>query len=114
MTPFPASNRLHVWWARRPLVAMCAFLRPVRSRCRPLALSAEIASDSVLKRLIRLVRWRGKWLYQRLVKPGHQARRAEENVLAYTSVPEIPGFYNFVGWADDNQLKQPTLRGLTT
>src|ERR1700730_10780761 len=21
MTPFPASNRLHVWWARRPLVA---------------------------------------------------------------------------------------------
>lgn len=21
MTPFPAPNRLHVWWARRPLVA---------------------------------------------------------------------------------------------
>ena len=20
MTPFPAPNRLHVWWARRPLV----------------------------------------------------------------------------------------------
>ncbi|MFP5237648.1 MAG: DUF1156 domain-containing protein [Acidobacteriota bacterium] len=24
MTPFPAPNRLHVWWARRPLVASCA------------------------------------------------------------------------------------------
>src|SRR5690348_13867242 len=21
MTPFPAPNRLHVWWARRPLIA---------------------------------------------------------------------------------------------
>src|SRR3954463_13570472 len=21
MTPFPAPNRLHIWWARRPLVA---------------------------------------------------------------------------------------------
>ncbi len=21
MTPYPAPNRLHVWWARRPLVA---------------------------------------------------------------------------------------------
>lgn len=21
MTPFPAPNRLHVWWARHPLVA---------------------------------------------------------------------------------------------
>ena len=32
MTPFPAPNRLHVWWARRPLVvsraAVLASLRP--------------------------------------------------------------------------------------
>src|SRR5580693_41719 len=26
MTPYPAPNRLHVWWARRPLVASRAAL----------------------------------------------------------------------------------------
>src|SRR5262249_28029829 len=26
MTPFPAPNRLHVWWARRPLVSARAAL----------------------------------------------------------------------------------------
>ncbi len=28
MTPFPAPNRLHVWWARRPLVASRAAILP--------------------------------------------------------------------------------------
>ena len=35
MTPFPAPNRLHVWWARRPLVAARAAvlaLAPTRRR----------------------------------------------------------------------------------
>ena len=33
MTPFPAPNRLHVWWARRPLVASrAAILASVTSK----------------------------------------------------------------------------------
>jgi adenine-specific DNA methylase len=31
MTPFPAPNRLHVWWTRRPLVASRAAV--LASRC---------------------------------------------------------------------------------
>ena len=35
MTPFPAPNRLHVWWARRPLVASrAAMLVSCRQRMR--------------------------------------------------------------------------------
>jgi adenine-specific DNA methylase len=44
MTPFPAPNRLHVWWARRPLVA---------SRAAVLAsiLAEEASKDEFLKAL---------------------------------------------------------------
>ena len=61
MTPFPAPNRLHVWWARRPLVASraavlasllpsdadrAAFLRAVGIHGDPLAARARIAEAS--------------------------------------------------------------------
>ena len=36
MTPFPAPNRLHVWWARRPLVASRAAILAFLA-CRPRA-----------------------------------------------------------------------------
>src|SRR5208282_6880746 len=35
MTPFPAPNRLHVWWARRPLVA-----------CRAAILASLLPADA--------------------------------------------------------------------
>src|SRR5271166_4873494 len=35
MTPFPAPNRLHVWWARRPLVA-----------CRSAILASLLPADA--------------------------------------------------------------------
>ena len=58
MTPFPAPNRLHVWWARRPLVASraailasllpdgvdrAAFLRVLGVHGDPIAAQARIA-----------------------------------------------------------------------
>src|ERR1700736_828368 len=58
MTPFPAPNRLHVWWARRPLVASRAavlasllpadadheaFLHAIGIHGDPLAAKARIA-----------------------------------------------------------------------
>ena len=58
MTPFPAPNRLHVWWARRPLVASraavlasllpsdadrAAFLHAIGIHGDPLAAKARIA-----------------------------------------------------------------------
>ena len=61
MTPFPAPNRLHVWWARRPLVASraailasllpsdadrAAFLHAVGIHGDPLAAKARIAEAS--------------------------------------------------------------------
>ena len=61
MTPFPAPNRLHVWWARRPLVASRAavlasllpsdadreaFLHAIGIHGDPLAAKARIAEAS--------------------------------------------------------------------
>ena len=47
MTPFPAPNRLHVWWARRPLVvsraAVLTSLLPVDADRDSYALSASMA-----------------------------------------------------------------------
>ena len=67
MTPFPAPNRLHVWWARRPLVASRAavlgsvlpwdanrkkFLRVLGIHGDPVA--ARIRIDAAKKRGVRL------------------------------------------------------------
>jgi putative DNA methylase len=44
MTPFPAPNRLHVWWARRPLVASRAAI-----------LAALLPADADRERFMRVL-----------------------------------------------------------
>ena len=44
MTPFPAPNRLHVWWARRPLVAS-----------RAAVLASLLPADADRKRFLRVL-----------------------------------------------------------
>ena len=44
MTPFPAPNRLHVWWARRPLVA-----------CRAAILASLLPTDADRERFFRVI-----------------------------------------------------------
>lgn len=44
MTPFPAPNRLHVWWARRPLVAS-----------RAAVLASLLPADADPKRFLRVL-----------------------------------------------------------
>ena len=44
MTPFPAPNRLHVWWARRPLVAS-----------RAAVLASLLPEDADRNRFLRVI-----------------------------------------------------------
>ena len=44
MTPFPAPNRLHVWWARRPLVA-----------CRAAVLASLLPADADHKKFLHVL-----------------------------------------------------------
>ena len=44
MTPFPAPNRLHVWWARRPLVA-----------CRAAILASLLPPDAERERFLSVI-----------------------------------------------------------
>src|ERR1039458_5337490 len=65
MTPFPAPNRLHVWWARRPLVAsraaVLASLLPGDSDHDRLLHVLGIHGDPVsTRRRIDLARRRGE------------------------------------------------------
>jgi adenine-specific DNA methylase len=48
MTPFPAPNRLHVWWARRPLVA-----------CRAAILASLLPADADRERFMHVLRIHG-------------------------------------------------------
>ena len=48
MTPFPAPNRLHVWWARRPLVA-----------ARAAVLASLLSEDADEERFLRAIGIRG-------------------------------------------------------
>ena len=48
MTPFPAPNRLHVWWARRPLVA-----------ARAAVLASLLPEDADTNQFLRAIGIRG-------------------------------------------------------
>src|SRR3954469_24581416 len=64
MTPYPAPNRLHVWWARRPLVAS-------RATILGSLLPADADQDRFLHMLgIHGDAVAGKKLIQRALKTG--------------------------------------------
>src|SRR5713226_5101389 len=56
MTPFPAPNRLHVWWARRPLVAsraaILASLLPADADSKRFMHMLGIQGDAVAPQLL--------------------------------------------------------------
>ena len=100
MTPFPAPNRLHVWWARRPLVASRAavlasllpvdadrerFLHVIGIHGDPVAAKRRIAdADRTGKRL-------GADAYGYPRAFGHAPTRAEQDwiVNAATETPSV-------------------------
>lgn len=97
MTPFPAPNRLHVWWARRPLIASRAgilgSLLPSSADREKFLHALGIHGDPVLaRRRIELADRRG----DRLGADAYGYKRAftyplgkadEEWIRAITSVP---------------------------
>ena len=61
MTPFPAPNRLHVWWARRPLVAS-----------RAAVLASLLPADADREKFLHLLGIHGDPI------AGHEAHRQRE------------------------------------
>jgi putative DNA methylase len=83
MTPFPAPNRLHVWWARRPLVAS-----------RAVILASLLPADADRSKFLNLVGIHGDPVAVR--RRIDQAKRTNENLgtnpygyrRAFTYVPD--------------------------
>ena len=72
MTPFPAPNRLHVWWAKRPLVASRA---------------AVLASLDALRHGLD----QSRIAIQLHPSPGN--RRALQRLLSLFSSPELAALF---------------------
>src|SRR5580704_8638083 len=67
MTPFPAPNRLHVWWARRPLIASRAAI-----------LASILPADADHKKFLHLLGIHGDPVRARRLMD--QVRRTSERV----------------------------------
>ena len=67
MTPFPAPNRLHVWWARRPLVAS-----------RAAVLASLLPADADRERFLRVLGIHGDPVKTR--RRLNAAKRSKENL----------------------------------
>lgn len=83
MTPFPAPNRLHVWWARRPLVASRAAI-----------LASLLPADADHEKFTHLLGIHGdaKAAKQRIAKADRHGERLGANAYGYrrafTHVPD--------------------------
>ena len=102
MTPFPAPNRLHVWWARRPLVAS-----------RAAVLASLLPADADREKFLHLLGIHGDPVATRR-KIDAARRRGErfEGDKAYS----YPRAFGHVPGRDDVQWLQTVLgaRALTT
>ena len=101
MTPFPAPNRLHVWWARRPLVAS-----------RAAVLASFLPADADREKFLHLLGIHGDPVATR--RKIDEARRRGERFegQAYS----YPRAFGYLPGRGDEQWLQTMLgaRGLTT
>ena len=74
MTPFPAPNRLHVWWARRPLVASRAAI-----------LASLLPADADKSRFLRIIGVHGDPIAakKRIEKATREGRRLGADAYGY-------------------------------
>ena len=101
MTPYPAPNRLHVWWARRPLVAS-----------RAAVLASFLPADADREKFLHLLGIHGDPVATR--RKIDEARRRGERFegQAYS----YPRAFGYLPGRGDEQWLQTVLgaRGLTT
>ena len=84
MTPFPAPNRLHVWWARRPLVAS-----------RAAVLASLLPADADRKRFLRVLGIHGDPV-------AAKARIARANRTGERLGPAAYGYPRAFGYTPDD------------
>jgi adenine-specific DNA methylase len=74
MTPFPAPNRLHVWWARRPLVA-----------CRAAILASILPEDADRKMFLHALGIHGDPIAAkiRIAKANREGTRLGADAYGY-------------------------------
>ncbi len=108
MTPFPAPNRLHVWWARRPLVASRAAIL-----ASPLPADADhekfnhvlgIHGDPITPK-VRIARLANR---QRLAESGGPAGKGRYYRLTQDAYTQLG---NALAYHVDSRLTQENLKG---
>ena len=76
MTPFPAPNRLHVWWARRPLVA-----------CRAAILASLLPADADRDKFLHMLGIHGDPVAaktRRIAQATRDGERARQRTYGYS------------------------------
>ena len=82
MTPFPAPNRLHVWWARRPLVAS-----------RAAVLASLLPADANRERFMRMIGIHGdpvaaRGVIDKALRSGNRVDNPYDYDRAFTYSPD--------------------------
>ena len=80
MTPFPAPNRLHVWWARRPLVAS-----------RAAVLASLLPADADREKFLHVLGIHGDPVAakKRIAIATRKGERLGADAYGYSEVPSI-------------------------
>ena len=86
MTPFPAPNRLHVWWARRPLVAS-----------RAAVLASLLPADADRQRFLHVIGIHGNPVAAR-----QAVDRARRTGVRVTNPYDYARSFNYSPSADDS------------
>ncbi len=98
MTPFPAPNRLHVWWARRPLVA-----------ARAAVLASLLPADADRERFLHVLGIHGDPVAtrRRIDVARRRGERFEGQAYSYSRAFSYDPNENDIGWMTSNSGELP-------
>ncbi len=103
MTPYPAPNRLHVWWARRPLVA-----------ARAAVLASLLPADADRRKFLRVLgihgdAVKGRALVKKAVRTGERVKDPYGYPRAFGYVPNAAERQWVVSETSRLGLERPTV-----